>query len=107
VRYASGPTVNTLFVSTSVHDLRLLYPEDERFRHLSDEARVVVSACHSPSRLAVTTGGGRRQSPSPGSSSSAMIPSATTMSRRGSGSCAGPPTTDPSVILNHQANGPR
>jgi predicted glutamine amidotransferase len=43
VRYASGPTVNTLFVSTSVHDLRLLYPEDERFRHLSDEARVVVS----------------------------------------------------------------
>lgn len=43
VRYASGPVVNTLFVSSSVHDIRLLYPEDERFRHFSDEARVVVS----------------------------------------------------------------
>jgi predicted glutamine amidotransferase len=43
VRYASGPVVNTLFVSSSVADIRLLYPEDERFRHFSDEARVVVS----------------------------------------------------------------
>ena len=42
-RYASGPEVNTLFVSTSVHDLRLLLPAEERFRHFSDEARVVVS----------------------------------------------------------------
>jgi predicted glutamine amidotransferase len=43
VRYASGPVVNTLFVSSSVRDIRLLYPEDERFGHFSDEARVVVS----------------------------------------------------------------
>jgi predicted glutamine amidotransferase len=43
VRYASGPIANTLFVSSSVQDLRLLYPEDERFRHLSQDARVVVS----------------------------------------------------------------
>ena len=43
VRYASGPEVNSLFVSTSVHDLRLLLPAEERFRHFSDEARVVVS----------------------------------------------------------------
>lgn len=43
VRYASGPVVNTLFVSSSVADIRMLYPEDERFRHFSDEARVVVS----------------------------------------------------------------
>ena len=42
-RYASGPEVNTLFVSTSVHDLRLLLPAEERFRHFSNEARVVVS----------------------------------------------------------------
>ena len=35
-----GPT---LFVSTSVHDLRLLLPAEKRFRHFSDEARVVVS----------------------------------------------------------------
>ncbi len=43
VRYASGPVVNTLFVSSSVQDVRLLYPEDERFGHFADEARVVVS----------------------------------------------------------------
>ena len=43
VRYASGPEVNTLFASPSVHDLRLLLPAEERFRHFSDEARVVVS----------------------------------------------------------------
>jgi predicted glutamine amidotransferase len=43
VRYASGPVVNSLFVSSSVQDVRLLYPEDERFGHFADEARVVVS----------------------------------------------------------------
>jgi predicted glutamine amidotransferase len=43
VRYASGPVVNTLFVSSSVQGVRLLYPADERFGHFSDEARVVVS----------------------------------------------------------------
>jgi glutamine amidotransferase len=42
-RYASGAVVNTLFVSSSVHDVRLLLPAEERFRHFSDEARVVVS----------------------------------------------------------------
>jgi glutamine amidotransferase len=42
-RYASGPEVNTLFVSTSVQDIRLLMPAEERFKHFSDEARVVVS----------------------------------------------------------------
>jgi glutamine amidotransferase len=42
-RYASGPQVNTLFVSSCVQDIRLLMPADERFRHFSDEARVVVS----------------------------------------------------------------
>jgi glutamine amidotransferase len=39
----ADPEVNTLFVSTSVHDLRLLLPAEERFQHFSDEARVVVS----------------------------------------------------------------
>jgi glutamine amidotransferase len=43
VRYASGPVVNTLYVSSSVQDVRLLYPQDERFGRFSDEARVVVS----------------------------------------------------------------
>lgn len=42
-RYASGPEVNSLFVSEDVASVRLLYPEDERFAHLSDDARVVVS----------------------------------------------------------------
>lgn len=43
VRYASGPVVNSLFASTSVQDIRMLYPDDERFQQLSDDARVVVS----------------------------------------------------------------
>ena len=43
VRYASGSEVNSLYVSSDAKDVRLLYPEDERFRHLSDEARAVVS----------------------------------------------------------------
>lgn len=42
-RYASGAEANTLFVSTSVADLRALLPPEQRFRHFSDEARVVVS----------------------------------------------------------------
>jgi len=42
-RYASGPVVNTLYVSEDVHSLRLLYPEEERLSHLSDDARLVVS----------------------------------------------------------------
>jgi predicted glutamine amidotransferase len=43
VRYASGPVVNTLYVSEDVESLRQLYPADERFAHFADEARVVVS----------------------------------------------------------------
>ena len=44
VRYASGQApANSLYVSNDARDVRLLYPEDERFQHLSDEARAVVS----------------------------------------------------------------
>jgi glutamine amidotransferase len=44
IRYASGDTEpNSLYVSNDAADVRLLYPEHERLRHLSDEARVVVS----------------------------------------------------------------
>jgi predicted glutamine amidotransferase len=43
VRYASGPEVNTLYVSSSAQDVRQLYPAGEQFRHFSGEARVVVS----------------------------------------------------------------
>jgi glutamine amidotransferase len=44
VRYASGQAVaNSLYVSNDARDVRLLYPEDERFQHLGDEARAVVS----------------------------------------------------------------
>jgi glutamine amidotransferase len=42
-RYASGPEVNTLFVSRSVRDVRMLYPADERLQHFGDAARVIVS----------------------------------------------------------------
>jgi glutamine amidotransferase len=43
VRYASGPVVNTLFMSESVDALRELYPERERLQHFQSEARMVVS----------------------------------------------------------------
>jgi predicted glutamine amidotransferase len=42
-RYASGPVVNSLFVSENVESLRALHPSSERFAHFSDDARVVVS----------------------------------------------------------------
>ena len=42
-RYASDQEANSLYVSNEVEDVRRLYPEDERLRHLSDEARAVVS----------------------------------------------------------------
>jgi glutamine amidotransferase len=42
-RYASDQEANSLYVSNDVRDVRALYPENERFRHLSDEARAVVS----------------------------------------------------------------
>jgi len=43
VRYASGPIVNTLFVSESIDAVRELYPERERLHHLSGNARAIVS----------------------------------------------------------------
>jgi predicted glutamine amidotransferase len=44
VRYASGEqAVNSLYVSNDAHDVRMLYPDDERIQHLSDEARAIVS----------------------------------------------------------------
>src|SRR5687767_2554135 len=42
-RYASGPVVNSLFVSADAAAVRALYPDDERFRGLGPEARAVVS----------------------------------------------------------------
>ncbi|MBJ7329065.1 MAG: class II glutamine amidotransferase [Solirubrobacteraceae bacterium] len=42
-RYASGPEVNSLFVSTDTHTLKEMYPDNPRLHLLSDEARVVVS----------------------------------------------------------------
>jgi glutamine amidotransferase len=44
VRYASGDVApNSLYVSHDAEDVRLLYPEHERLRHLSGEAHAVVS----------------------------------------------------------------
>jgi glutamine amidotransferase len=44
IRYASGAMeANSLYVSADARDVRLLYPENERLRHISDEARAVVS----------------------------------------------------------------
>jgi len=42
-RYASGPEVNTLFVSEDPESVRMLYPDNERLMHFGDDARVVVS----------------------------------------------------------------
>ena len=42
-RYASGPFVNSLFVSEDARSVRALYPDDERFSIFSDESRVIVS----------------------------------------------------------------
>ena len=42
-RHASGPVVNSLFVTEDASAVRALYPGDERFAHFSDEARAVVS----------------------------------------------------------------
>ncbi len=43
VRYASGPVVNSLFVTADASAVRALHPEDGRFQQLSDECRAVVS----------------------------------------------------------------
>jgi len=42
-RHASGPVVNSLFVTEDASAVRALHPEDERFRRFSDEARAIVS----------------------------------------------------------------
>jgi len=42
-RYASGPVVNSLFVSEDARSIRALYPDDERLALFSDESRVIVS----------------------------------------------------------------
>jgi predicted glutamine amidotransferase len=42
-RYASGPEVNSLFVTEDATAIRELYPDDERFAQFDDEARAVVS----------------------------------------------------------------
>jgi predicted glutamine amidotransferase len=43
VRYATGPEVNTLFVSEDPESVRMLYPDSERLMHFGDDSRVVVS----------------------------------------------------------------
>ena len=42
-RYASGPIVNSLFVTADASAVRALYPDDARIQQFSDEARAVVS----------------------------------------------------------------
>jgi predicted glutamine amidotransferase len=42
-RYASGPVVNSLFVTADAGAIRAMYPDDERFAGFSEEARAVVS----------------------------------------------------------------
>ena len=42
-RDASGPVVNSLFVTADASAVRELHPEDERVRAFSDEARAIVS----------------------------------------------------------------
>ncbi|WP_374629419.1 class II glutamine amidotransferase [Frankia sp. AgPm24] len=42
-RYASGPVVNTLYMSESVDAIRMLYPEHERLRHMPGDARAILS----------------------------------------------------------------
>ena len=42
-RYASGPVVNSLFVTADASAVRAMYPDEERFKSFSDEARAIVS----------------------------------------------------------------
>jgi predicted glutamine amidotransferase len=42
-RYASGPVVNSLYVTADASAVRELHPEDTRFRGFSDDARAIVS----------------------------------------------------------------
>ncbi len=43
VRYASGPVVNSMYVTADASAVRALHPEDERVHRFSDDARAVVS----------------------------------------------------------------
>jgi glutamine amidotransferase len=43
VRYASGPAVNSLYVTRDARDVRALCPTDERVQQLSDAAHAIVS----------------------------------------------------------------
>ena len=43
VRYASGPVVNSLFVTADASAVRALHPDNVRIQQFSDEARAVVS----------------------------------------------------------------
>jgi predicted glutamine amidotransferase len=42
-RHASGPVVNSLYVTADANAVRELHPEDPRFRGFSDDARAIVS----------------------------------------------------------------
>ena len=42
-RYASGPVVNSLYVTADASAVRELHPEDSRFHRFSDDARAIVS----------------------------------------------------------------
>lgn len=42
-RYASGPVVNSLYVTADASAVRELHPEDSRFHGFSDDARAIVS----------------------------------------------------------------
>ena len=43
VRYASGPAVNSLYVTRDARDVRALCPNDERVQQLGDHSRAIVS----------------------------------------------------------------
>jgi predicted glutamine amidotransferase len=43
VRYASGPAVNSLYITRDARDVRALCPQDERVQRLSDAAHAIVS----------------------------------------------------------------
>ena len=62
-RYASGPVVNSLFVSADASAVRALYPDEERFRNLATRR---ARSCRS--RWATCPGSGRRCRRAPRSS---------------------------------------
>ena len=43
IRYASGPAVNSLYVTRDARDVRALCPQDEHLQQLGDEAHAIVS----------------------------------------------------------------